>query len=115
MSQIALSRPGSQASRVGMLPRIEHPLSRLENPEKISVRGLSRASGRSGEAAGVKMQKNPSRSHAMSPKRKDLNPKMPMTSIPEGVQVVQASDPDKTTLPIFGEFLLKVNNLRTII
>jgi len=100
MSQIVLSRPGSQASRVGMLPRIEHPLSRLENPEKISVRGMSRASYRSGDALGARHSTRP---NAMSPQRKDLNPKMPMTSIPEGVQVVQASDPDKTTLPIFGK------------
>ena len=104
MSQVVLSRPPSQASRVGALPRIEHPLSRLENPEKISVRGMSRASMRSGGEIEVQKIKS-SRSITMSPKRKDLDPKMPMESIPEGVQVIQSSDPNKTTLPIFGESL----------
>ena len=104
MSQVVLSRPGSQASRVGVLPRIEHPLSRLENPDKISVRGTSRASYRSGEAPGANPRKS-SRPNAMSPQRKDLSPKMPMAVIPEGVQVVQSTDPDKTTLPIFGKFI----------
>ena len=107
MSQIALGRPGSQASRVGLLPRIEHPLSRLENPEKISVRGMSRASYRSVEDPGPR---HTSRPNVMSPQRKDLNPKMPITSIPEGVQVVQASDPDKTTLPIFGKLACFVHS-----
>ena len=102
MSQAVLSRPGSQNSRVGVLPRIEHPLSRLSNPEKISVRGMSRASYRFGQVLPVKEVKT-SRSNLMSPQRKDLNPKMPMDSIPEGVQVIQSSDPNKTTLPIFGE------------
>lgn len=108
MSQIVLSRPASQASKVGVLPRIEHPLSRLENPGKMSVRGMSRASVRSGGGPQIQAQKT-SRSITMSPQRKDLNPKMPMESIPEGVQVIQSADPNKTTLPIFGEFSVIVS------
>uniref|UniRef100_H2XT14 EF-hand domain-containing protein n=2 Tax=Ciona intestinalis TaxID=7719 RepID=H2XT14_CIOIN len=98
MSQTILSRPASQASRVGMLPRIEHPLSRLENPGNMSVRGVTRGSSRAGD---VPKPHRLSRD-AMSPRRKDLDPKMPIDSIPEGIEVVHSKDPNKPTLPVFG-------------
>ncbi|XP_076819252.1 EF-hand calcium-binding domain-containing protein 6-like isoform X2 [Clavelina lepadiformis] len=101
MSQAVVSRPGTQSSKVGVLPRIEHPLSRLENPEKISIRGMSRASNRSGEVPARKTHRF-SKTEEMSPRRKDLSPKMPIEAIPEGVQVVHSRDPSKPTLPIFG-------------
>ena len=49
MSQTAFSRPGTQQSLGGgrgamlTLPEIAHPLSRLGSPEKLGVRGMSRA------------------------------------------------------------------------
>jgi len=101
MSQAVINRPGS-IGRVGSLPRIEHPLSRLENPDNISVRGVSRASFRQGDAVAEKGVRN-HRPATMSPRRKDLDPKMPIQAIPEGVQVVHSTDPEKTTLPVFGK------------
>lgn len=102
MSHMAISRPSTHQSRTGVLPRIEHPLSRLQNPEKISIRGVSRASNRSNDFAGEKSYRVASRAGLMSPKRKDLEPKMPIEVIPEGVEVVHSSDPNKPTLPVFG-------------
>lgn len=90
-----------------LLPKIEHPLSRLEKPETMSVRGISRAGHRSidGNKIGVQHRL------IMSPLRKDLDPKLPITSIPEGVEVTQAMDPKKPTLPVFGKNIHFTNQM----
>lgn len=92
-----MSRVASVRSGVGNLPKIEHPLSRLDHPDQISVRGLSRASGRSSlfsvplpENASIKLKDFPT-----APKQNDI-------TIPEGVKTVQASHPENPVLPIFG-------------
>lgn len=83
-------------SGVGALPKIQHPLSRLDNPDHISVRGVSRASGRS-SLLSVPLPEN------ASIKLKDF-PKTPQNDvvIPEGVQTVPSPNPASPAMPIFG-------------
>ncbi len=130
MSQVAFSRPASQmggksAGGVPNLPEIQHPLSRLGNPDKINVRGLSSRQGnRPATSGGLNLApRGPdevpfsnltprlSRSAAgFGPRdgettvRRSL-PKIPhlYTSIPEGVEVMESSDPSKTRMPVFGK------------
>ncbi|XP_078418371.1 EF-hand calcium-binding domain-containing protein 6 [Cetorhinus maximus] len=109
-----VSRPLSQASP--RLQHIQHPLSRLGDPETISVRGFSRASDKpladpplvpdrpalSDRSRGKEPMDSPH-----SGRRKELEPnRTPRGSlhhIPEGVEVTFGTDPDKPRLPIFGQ------------
>jgi len=79
-----MSRLASARSGVGSLPKIQHPLSRLEDPDKISIRGISRASGRSSK---LNIEG-------------DLHP-IEEQKIPDGIETVPAS-PNQPALPIFG-------------
>ncbi|XP_077999318.1 EF-hand calcium-binding domain-containing protein 6-like [Glandiceps talaboti] len=121
MSQAGVQqRPSTQMSqaRIGNLPEIPHPLSRLGNPEKLNVRGLS-------SRAGDRPSSNPaprpaseipfvtprlSRSAAgkgtlhESLDLKRTLPRIPgpfSPTIPEGIEVT-VGDPAKTKLPVFG-------------
>lgn len=98
------------------LPAISHPLSRLSNPEKIEVRGLSR-----GEGASSRIQDELQKVSQLRPITADQIPwrltksscgsrGFPKdTSLPalapvhEGVQMKRAGDQSKPTIPIFGQ------------
>lgn len=121
MSQVGV-RPASQMStgRMGVtLPQIQHPLSRMSNPNDMDVRGVSRSGDRpmSNPLAGRPLA---SESHyplrksmsALSGResrqasrmgRENIPPNMPIESIPEGVEVT-FGDPNKTRMPIFGTY-----------
>ncbi|XP_056416023.1 EF-hand calcium-binding domain-containing protein 6-like isoform X2 [Hyla sarda] len=97
MSSHILSPPRSSMPR---LPMIEHPLSRLGDPETLSLRGFSRAdvaNHRDKEAS----QTRRSIQTASSCRSLPLTPSK--HHIPEGVQVTIATDQNKTRLPIFGQ------------
>lgn len=119
MSQVLTSRPASQLGSgtkqpgVPNLPEIPHPLSRLGNPDKLNVRGLSSSHGRPnsnptkpGEIPFSNITPRISRSSAgrQSGVSKSL-PRIPQPfqSIPEGVEVVQ-TDTNKAKLPVFGKW-----------
>ncbi|XP_072038422.1 EF-hand calcium-binding domain-containing protein 6-like [Amphiura filiformis] len=129
MSQVALSRPASQmggAKTPGVpnLPNIQHPLSRLGDPDKMNVRGLSSRQGKRPATSGSlniaprapdqvpfsNLTPRVSRSAAgfgprdgETPSRRSL-PKIPhlYSSIPEGIETFESSDPNKARLPVFG-------------
>lgn len=92
-------------SRHGSLPKIEHPLSRLDNPDHISVRGVSRASDRSSTASSS-LFSLPVREDA-SIKLKDfpaiVEDEPAAVKVPDGVQTVPAAaNAANPPLPIFG-------------
>ena len=128
MSQVGISRPPTTQSlgRPGpVLPEIQHPLSRLSNPEKLDIRGSSQ-DGRpattvsaSGRSLAAEPQYKTSRSRGLHssgsgriPSRLSLNninsagapAATNIETIPEGVEVIQG-DPSKTRLPLFGKYL----------
>lgn len=112
------------------LPAIPHPLSRMEDPTNLNVRGLSRE--------GSRVASRQSLTFGQDLDRQKLNVLRPITAdqvpyrltrssngfggqrsprydgfagIPEGVEVKFAEDPNKPTIPIFGKhnfFLLIV-------
>ncbi|XP_069756339.1 EF-hand calcium-binding domain-containing protein 6 [Narcine bancroftii] len=104
MSIIGLSRPPSHTS--ARLQHIPHPLSRLGDPDTITVRGYSRAADkppaelplvRDRPAASV-------RSCGREPREKQASRGAPtLQHIPEGVEVAFGADPDRPRLPIFGQ------------
>lgn len=106
MSQVASGRNG-HVDKVGQLPKIEHPLSRLGNPDNIAVRGMSRDGFRSGSALEQEIlphRNSSQRKHRSSASRsaqKAATP-VPLDSIPEGVKVQEAADQTKPRLPVFG-------------
>lgn len=128
MSQIGIPhRPGTQASgRMSagpVLPEIQHPLSRISNPENLDIRGASSRpgsvlsgaglnSGRPLAAENIYPSRGGSRASGRIPSRLSLQ-KMGtlqergnnIEAIPEGVEVIQG-DPSKTRLPLFGTFYL---------
>lgn len=119
MSQVGV-RPASQMStgRMGVtLPQIQHPLSRMSNPNDMDIRGVSRSGDRpmSNPLGG-----RPLASESHYPLRKSMSAlsgresrqasrlgrdnapqALPIESIPEGVEVT-FGDPNKTRMPIFG-------------
>lgn len=103
------------------LPAIPHPLSRMEDPTNLNVRGLSRE--------GSRVASRQSLTFGQDLDRQKLNVLRPITAdqvpyrltrssngfggqrsprydgfagIPEGVEVKFAEDPNKPTIPIFG-------------
>ena len=131
MSQVGY-RPASQMStgRMGVnLPQIQHPLSRMSNPENMDIRGVSRSGDRPlsqpntgrplAAEANYPMRKSMSalsgrdsrRSSRMG--RENVPPPMPIDSIPEGVEVTYG-DPDKTRMPVFGKILYLICTKRLI-
>ncbi|XP_069600420.1 EF-hand calcium-binding domain-containing protein 6-like [Ranitomeya imitator] len=92
-----LSPPRSSMPR---LPIIEHPLSRLGDPETLSLRGFSRVD--IVQQREEVPQTRRSIHTALSSYRNRSLPLTPLKPhIPEGVQVTIAND--KTRLPIFGQ------------
>ena len=99
------------------LPAISHSLSRLGNPEKIAVRGVSR-----GEGASSQIQNELQKVSLLRPITADQMPwrltksscgsrssaketNLPaLGSLPEGVEVKKASDQSKPAIPIFGRY-----------
>ncbi|OWF42398.1 EF-hand calcium-binding domain-containing protein 6-like isoform X2 [Mizuhopecten yessoensis] len=120
MSQVGIPRPSfsGPGQKVGVsLPQIEHPLSRMENPEHLGVRGVSRAGDRPGSHPNFGMSSRPLANENTYPTRKSMSaleresrrgsrmamsyPNYNATAIPEGVEVTYG-DPNKTRLPVFG-------------
>ncbi|KAL4640541.1 EF-hand calcium-binding domain-containing protein 6-like isoform X1 [Arapaima gigas] len=110
------SRTASRLSSVSSLrlPAIQRPLSRLGVLDPISLRGFCATSSGdtdlSAEAWGrpLPREEHPvvSRSRVCRPQTEPWMEEAPdqlPLHIPEGVEVVQAADPDKPRLPIFGE------------
>ena len=112
-----MSRPATGQSLTGRLPKIQHPLSRLGNPECLDVQGTSSrvpsraASG--GAASGRPLAAEQSygsprrslhsaRAASVRQSRAEQHRPLSYSAIPEGVEVTQG-DPNKTKLPIFGE------------
>lgn len=109
MSQVSVSRLGQHQTGPGMLPRIEHPLSRLGSPQNMSIRGVSRTGSRAD--AEFKNETNPgivlrrsvqSKSGLEGMRKKDVFSPLPLEAIPEGVKVAHATDQTKPRLPVFG-------------
>ncbi|CAH1794326.1 unnamed protein product [Owenia fusiformis] len=129
MSQVGIqSRPGTQMSlkRVGI--EIQHPLSRLGNPERLDIQAMAITTPRPGSEMGLVSQnrgvsasgrsmaneveypkslQSPRKSHSSTGRMSSQNriPHFSTTgyadAIPEGVEVTQG-DPSKTRLPVFG-------------
>jgi hypothetical protein len=119
MSQVGVSRPSTGMSVGGKpgfnLPAITHPLSRLGDPGKLDVRGVSRGCDRpmshagsiSGRPLANEGNFSPRKSVSAGGRYSKLSKSSPMPalqydSIPEGVEVMQG-DPSKTRLPVFGK------------
>lgn len=103
------------------LPAIQHPLSRMEDPTNLNVRGLSRDGSRAASRQSLTLGQDKfnalrpitaeqvpwrlTRSanglgKATSPRNNSF---AGMGQIPEGVEVKRAEDPNKPSIPIFGE------------
>ena len=139
MSQAMVSRPASQAGGITRqpgvpnLPEIQHPLSRLGNPDKLNIRGLSSRAGdrpssnpggarlanevpfsslaprvsRTSAGPGGRPMTQPLQRGEFGPTHTTRSlPRIPQlySSIPEGVEVFLSDDPSKTRLPVFGEY-----------
>ncbi len=123
MSQVGISRPSTQGmGRMPGLPEIQHPLSRLGNPEKLDIRGVSRAGSRidvgrlpsSGSQSGRPLAAEPmigsARPYRLSTagRSSKMNKDSPQNAvpgietIPEGIEVT-VGDPNKPKIPIFGK------------
>ncbi|XP_020372348.2 EF-hand calcium-binding domain-containing protein 6 [Rhincodon typus] len=107
-------RPPSHATP--RLQYVQHPLSRLGDPETISVRGFSRTGDKTsadpfpGPDRPAPTDRNGGKEPVDSPhcgRSKELQPaRVPRESlghIPEGVEVTFGTDPEKPRLPIFGQ------------
>ena len=124
MSQVGTPRPnvnmmpGSGANKGGVtLPQIAHPLSRMQSPGNLDVRGVSRASDRPNSQplvggrplanenvyTGRKSVSSYGRDSRLGV-RQQVAP-LQHESIPEGVEVTQG-DPNATRLPLFGKFCI---------
>ncbi|KAM4052574.1 EF-hand calcium-binding domain-containing protein 6-like isoform 2-T2 [Anomaloglossus baeobatrachus] len=99
MSSHLLSPPRSSMPR---LPIIEHPLSRLGDPEMLSLRGFSRT-----DPAYHREEVPQTRRSMQTALSSYRDRSLPLTllkpNIPEGVQVTIANDQNRTRLPIFGQ------------
>lgn len=103
------------------LPAIQHPLSRMDDPTNLNVRGLSRDGSRAASRQSLTFGQD--KLNALRPITADQVPwrltrssngfggqNSPrnngfaaMGQIPEGVEVKLAEDPSKPSIPIFGE------------
>lgn len=100
MSSHLLSPPRSSLPR---LPIIEHPLSRLGDPETLSLRGFSRADVTHPREEEVPQSRRNIQTALSSYRDRSLPLTPLMHHIPEGVQVAIAIDQNKTRLPLFGQ------------
>ncbi|XP_041444988.1 EF-hand calcium-binding domain-containing protein 6 isoform X2 [Xenopus laevis] len=99
MSNRLIVPPGPSLAK---LPVIEHPLSRLGDPDTLSLRGVSRSGSAQPEEEIPWTTKPPqTASSNYSGKRSQHSPVN--HHIPAGVQVTVASDQNKARLPIFGQ------------
>lgn len=108
----------AEVARPRQLAPIEHPISRIGNPQNLDVKGFSRdgnritesraSSGRplANEGNYEKRRAESRRSSRQGRLIEDHQPRI--EAIPEGVEVVKA-DPGKTTLPLFGKYTLFKN------
>ncbi|XP_070545330.1 EF-hand calcium-binding domain-containing protein 6-like [Ptychodera flava] len=122
MSQASVQqRPSTQMSqaKIGNLPEIPHPLSRLGNPDKLNIRGLSSRAGERPSsnpppraASEIPFHITPRLSRSATGRdvlhdsldAKKILPRIPgpfSPTIPEGIEVT-VGDPAKTKLPVFG-------------
>ncbi|XP_077333434.1 EF-hand calcium-binding domain-containing protein 6-like [Lithobates pipiens] len=92
------SPPGSSVPR---LPVIEHPLSRLGDPETLSLRGVSRPGDEQHEEEEELYPRRNLQTASSSYSDRSLTPLK--HHVPQGVQVTLSSEPNKTRLPIFGQ------------
>lgn len=103
------------------LPAIQHPLSRMDDPTNLNVRGLSRDGSRAASRQSLTFGQD--KFNALRPITADQVPwRLTRSSngfggqnsprhnsfaalgqIPEGVEVKLAEDPSKPSIPIFGE------------
>ncbi|XP_076452836.1 EF-hand calcium-binding domain-containing protein 6-like isoform X2 [Babylonia areolata] len=93
------------------LPEIQHPMSRMSNPDNLDIRGVSRVGDRPpsdpdmGTGRPLASERTPGRKSAAG--RDSRQRKEPavgaihIDSIPEGVEV-KYGDPGSTRLPVFG-------------
>ena len=99
------------------LPAISHPISRLENPEKINVRGISRYGTASSQfrhelekvdrLRPITADQMPWRLTKSSHGTRNSGKLDTMTvpalgTLPEGVEMKRAHDQSKPAIPIFG-------------
>lgn len=102
------------------LPAIQHPLSRMDDPTNLNVRGLSRDGSRAASRQSLTLAQD--KLNALRPITAEQVPwrltrsanglgkaNSPrnnsfagMGQIPEGVEVKRAEDPNKPSIPIFG-------------
>ncbi|XP_074648527.1 EF-hand calcium-binding domain-containing protein 6-like [Tubulanus polymorphus] len=122
MAQVGVaSRPNtgmSTSSKKLLLPQIEHPLSRMSNPENLGIRGTSRGGDRAlSRSQSLMGNIRPLASERAYPVRRSISqaggrhsvlsqsaPIHPLRAdaIPEGIEV-KHGDPCTTRLPIFGK------------
>lgn len=97
------------------LPAISHPLSRLGDPEKMNIRGVSR-----GEGASSQLHDELEKVDRLRPITADQMPwrltksshgtrnyvkekALPaLGTLPEGIEVKKADDQSKPAIPVFG-------------
>ena len=113
------------------LPAIPHPLSRMEDPTNLNVRGLSRDGSRVASRQSLTFAQDFDRGklNALRPITADQVPwrltrssngfggqhsprNNGFTGIPEGVEVKRAEDPNKPSIPIFGKSSILCPNCR---
>ncbi|XP_052069905.1 EF-hand calcium-binding domain-containing protein 6-like isoform X10 [Mytilus californianus] len=121
MSQVGIPRPnvmGLGTNKGGVtLPQIAHPLSRMEGPGNLDVRGVSRDSHRPNSQpltgrplanenvfTGRKSVSSYGRDSRLGVNQQVVA--MPHDAIPEGVEVTHG-DPNTTRLPLFGPIALE--------
>ncbi|XP_055487999.1 EF-hand calcium-binding domain-containing protein 6 [Leucoraja erinacea] len=101
MSVIGMSRPPSHASV--RLQHIPHPLSRLGEPETITVRGFSRAGDKPDNEPPLRWP-GPAGGSAREPREKNGSRGChSLQHIPEGVEVAFGTDPGRPRMPVFGQ------------
>lgn len=104
------------------LPAIQHPLSRMNDPANLNVRGSSRAASRQSLMFGQEFERGGlnalrpvtadqvpwrltrsgnNQGGSRSPREAAVVPGL--GQIPEGIEVRRAEDPNKTSIPIFGK------------
>ena len=102
------------------LPAIQHPLSRMDDPTNLNVRGLSRDGSRAASRQSLALAQD--KFTVLRPITADQvpwrltrsanglgqihsprnNSFVGMGQIPEGVEIKRAEDPSKPSIPIFG-------------
>ena len=102
------------------LPAISHPLSRLENPEKMNVRGISHCGTASSQfryelekvdrlrpitADQIPWRLTKSSHGTRNSGKPNVTAVPALRTLPEGVEVKRAHDHSKPAIPIFGRYI----------